>query len=265
MTLTDLSTRRQTVILAALAIMFLPVLAKAQTVGSVRFHTGAEIIGGSAGGGGTQIESAFRLRAMALADQIAEISDANSICPAPKIRAALAASQIRVVEELEVPAGTNTGDLDAYTHPGDIQLLQHSWDKFLDPKVPQVGQSVDLLILHESLRTTGNACGDDNFNRSTKIYKMLESNSSQNRGFDLSKYGVMECTEGVCAVAVPSLYKQTKVTCEKSLNIVYHELLRTGKIVTNTVPCYDTVVRSFPGKRDVVGHSGSFFGRIDFH
>ena len=85
--------------------------------------------GNSVGGGGAQIESAFRLRAGELIQKITKQSQANSICSADLLEKTLSSTKVRVVPHLVDPYTKKaiTGQkLDAWTVPGDIQLLENT-------------------------------------------------------------------------------------------------------------------------------------------
>jgi hypothetical protein len=130
-------------------------------------------LGPSNGGGGTEVESAFRLRANGLIDLIETVSAANSICSAKKLRETLKATNIVVADRL-IYRGRSRADFDAFTSPLKIQLLKSSWSRFLNPQTErEEGHSIDQLILHEVLRSTGRSCPDDRFARSERIEREL--------------------------------------------------------------------------------------------
>lgn len=127
------------------------------------------------GGGGAHIEAAFRLRAQTLIGQIENSPSASALCAAADMREALK-SKIRVVDQLidsatgQPPKETN---LDAWTVPGDLQLLKTSWEKFFKAEEVKTGRSVDVLVLHEIYRAT-KSCNDEQFAISDKIFGLLE-------------------------------------------------------------------------------------------
>ncbi len=87
---------------------------------------------GQNGGGGSRLESAFRLTAFELIHQISKNSVANSLCSAQTMRAGLDQSKINVVDILiDLDTGHPTLDqhLDAWTRPGNIQLRLSAWIK----------------------------------------------------------------------------------------------------------------------------------------
>jgi hypothetical protein len=140
------------------------------------------------GGGGAQIESAFRLRGTELIAAIAQSPEADKLCSATVMKTGLDGSKIRVVDRLINPV---TGkpivgqDLDAWTTPGDMQLLLSSWDQFFDVDVSHTGKSVDTLILHEIYRTTV-LCNDNNFKISENILKLLNLSNKYSKTYTFS-------------------------------------------------------------------------------
>lgn len=135
------------------------------------------LAGGADGGGGAQIESAFRLRAYDLISRVGATPTANAVCAASVMQDALDHTRIRVVRQLINP-GTHKPitdrDLDAWTVQGDMQLL-HSWARYLnDTATPASGQSIDVLILHEVYRATGGLCDDEYFKISQHIPELLK-------------------------------------------------------------------------------------------
>lgn len=126
-------------------------------------------------GGGAQIEAAFRLRAVELIRSIADSPKANALCAAEVMSSGLRSVKIRIVDELIDPAtGKSLTDknLDAWTSPGDMQLLKPSWAGYFDPSRASFDGSVDTLVLHEVYRSTG-TCDDDKFQISDQILSLL--------------------------------------------------------------------------------------------
>lgn len=144
---------------------------------------------GRESGGGAQIEGAFRMRAYELINSISLSPAANSLCPADLMRSSLRATKIRVVDELIDPSSGKTlssENLDAWTVPGDMQLLKSSWTKFLDPASPQIGKSVDVLILHETYRSTAGSCDDEGFKISDHILPLFALPTKYSQVFALT-------------------------------------------------------------------------------
>ena len=83
------------------------------------------------------------------------------------------------------------------------------------------------------------------------------------QAFDITPYGVLSCEFGQCTVDVPAYQNQSKAECEKAYRIVYAELNKGDRIISNTTPCYDTAVLSGAGPDRVV-HTKSFVGRITY-
>jgi hypothetical protein len=136
--------------------------------------TGLADFGPGEGGGGNEIEGAFRWRANAMIADLEKLPSSSSLCSAKTLRKSLDATKIRVVENLQVPAGYDNGVLDAFTAPGDMQLLRNSWHDFLNPNHTHVGMPVDMLIMHEVFRATGAACPDDKFARTEKLFAIYK-------------------------------------------------------------------------------------------
>lgn len=132
--------------------------------------------GSEGGGGGSRVESAFRLTATLLVDQVSKNVTANKLCSANIIQAGLNSSQIRVVDTL-IDGHTNNPiedqHLDAWTRPGLIQLRLDSWIKYLRSD-DSLDTSVYALILHELYRTT-TACDDDTGALSTAVIGLLRN------------------------------------------------------------------------------------------
>lgn len=144
---------------------------------------------GRESGGGAQIEGAFRMRAYELINSISDSPRADALCPADRMRTSLRATKIRVVDELIDPASGKslaTENLDAWTIPGDMQLLKDSWSKFLDPASSQVGKSVDVLILHETYRSTAGRCDDEGFKISDHILSLFALPTKYSQVFALT-------------------------------------------------------------------------------
>ncbi len=144
---------------------------------------------GRESGGGAQIEGAFRMRAYELINSISVSPKADTLCPADLMRSSLRATKVRVVDELIDPSnGKSLADqnLDAWTVPGDMQLLKPSWAKFLDPANAQTGKSVDVLILHETYRSTGGTCDDEGFKISDHILPLFTQPTKYSQLFALT-------------------------------------------------------------------------------
>jgi|GEM_PF-6375908 len=127
------------------------------------------------GGGGAQIESAFRLRAYGLIAKIADNAQATQFCSATTLQNALDHAKIDIVRELLNPQTGRpiTQILDAWTIPGDIQLLQRSWQNLVGTNASgNTSKSVDQLILHEVYRATG-SCDDEQFKISDRVFGYL--------------------------------------------------------------------------------------------
>lgn len=120
--------------------------------------------------------------------KVAASPDADQLCSADLMRTSLQATKIRVVDEL---IDSNTGkapadpNLDAWTIPGDMQLLKASWDEFFQHPKVQLGRDLDVLILHEIYRTT-KTCNDEKFAISEKIPPLFLLPSSSARIFRLT-------------------------------------------------------------------------------
>lgn len=152
-----------------------------------------------------------------------------------------------------------------------IQVNVALWNSLTDPRPRKalMVHELESLLGYEStgdysisgvyLDTTG-------FTKDLSAVTLHARRADEPRGFDLTSYGVMDCAFGDCSVIVPALTRQSKATCEKAFKAVYDNLLKTGKIITNTVECGDLVVRvPKNGGPDYEAHSGSFTGRISFH
>ncbi len=141
--------------------------------------------GAKEGGGGAQIEAAFRLRGYSMIADIADNPRANLMCPATLLRHALDHSTIKIVDQLVNPyTGKPVSPmLDAWTIPGYIQLKQSSWEFLVSPFAPPYvhGRSVNMLILHELYRATGR-CNDNNFRISERVIPLITN------GGDISTY-----------------------------------------------------------------------------
>ncbi len=150
---------------------------------------------GSQTGGGAQLESAFRLRGIELISSVANSPAANNQCSYTVMKIGLESTKIRVVDTLIDPSThfpiTNQ-NLDAWTSPGDMQLLERSWRLFLNSSyVPApMGKSVDTLILHEIYRSTG-VCDDENFKISDSVLELIRTSVKLSKEFDFkySRYG----------------------------------------------------------------------------
>jgi hypothetical protein len=163
----------------ALFLFLVPALIAA----SAQVASAGEGGGTSVGGGGAQIEASFRLKAYGLIQRIGEKADANALCSAQVMRAALDQTKISVVPKLIDPA---TGKpialiLDAWTVPNHIQLLQESWQNMIGVYSHpfRLKESVEVLILHEIYRSTG-TCDDDRFTISQKAYSLISGQARSN-------------------------------------------------------------------------------------
>ena len=139
------------------------------------------VAGGNTSGGGNRIESSFRLKSLELIYRVSIVPAAEKICGSPILSNALSSAKLRVVPALLNP---QTGEpireeLDAWSIPGDIQLLNKSWEKFLPLDKTASDRSVDKLVLHELLRATGDVCGDDNFEKSSQIFALIEASPTR--------------------------------------------------------------------------------------
>lgn len=144
--------------------------------------------GVGAGGGGAQIESAYRLRAYDLINKIGNVPAADSLCSSDVMLSALESTKIRVVDQL-IDLDTNLRikdqKLDAWTtsHLSDMQLLGNKWDSFLNGNVTKFnGRSIDVLALHEVYRAT-RTCNDEGFAISDKIPGLLKMPTKYSRIF----------------------------------------------------------------------------------
>ena len=134
-------------------------------------------VGGSNGGGGAQIESAFRLRANELIAKVAANPTANALCTATAMKEALLNTTIRVTKEIDDPRGRCKADqlFDACSYPGDMQLKHDSWLRFFDEtKTRPEDRSVEALILHEVYRVTRD-CNDEGFRLTDEALKALRA------------------------------------------------------------------------------------------
>jgi hypothetical protein len=177
--------------------------------------------GGIHGGGGSRLESAFRLTATSIIESVAKNASANDLCPSSNLTTGLNSSKIMVVDRL---TNLNTGksidenQLDAWTRPGNIQLRQAAWMTYLteDDRLPP---SVYALVLHELYRTT--SCDDDTGTLSTAVVKMM-STAPEDQAKKLKKlYAMKYIVPNPTGV---SSFKKTYVMhntlCESSINIL---------------------------------------------
>ncbi len=132
--------------------------------------------GSGTSGGGAEIASQFRLRGTDLINAVEQSPAANALCSAQEMRTGLDGTKIRVVDIIinsETNQPVTDQSLDAWTTPGDMQLLRTSWATFFNPTLPNNARSIDTLVLHEIYRATGK-CDDNNFIISDKILKLLK-------------------------------------------------------------------------------------------
>jgi hypothetical protein len=134
--------------------------------------------GGDGSGGGGRIEALFRSRAYSMISKIAKTPEADSLCPAAIIRSSFEKTKIRIVTQLTNPATGKPIDevgLDAWTVPGDMQLLGSSWSaNFAGAYYTDSG--ITTLILHEIYRSTGGICDDENFKISAAVADLIAFN-----------------------------------------------------------------------------------------
>jgi len=171
------------------------------------------------GGGGSRVESAFRLSAADLIKAISNNKRAQSFCPADLLTKSLNGAKILVVDTL---TDLNTGktvdtQLDAWSRLGSIQLRKAAWEKYLTSE-NRLDNSVSALVLHELYRSTG-ACDDDNGSLSTTVVKLLQPSKADTS----QKYIKLFALKApVADMPVPPSYHQGKIHhafCEKSLSM----------------------------------------------
>src|SRR5690606_10208446 len=95
--------------------------------GGIQAHAGND------GGGGSRIESAFRLASASLIQAISSNEAANKLCSGEVIQKGLNSSKIRVVDVLyDLNTGKEIKDqhYDAWTRPGTIQLKKRVWTDY---------------------------------------------------------------------------------------------------------------------------------------
>lgn len=131
--------------------------------------------GGVSGGGGSRIATAFRARGFELIRKVSKNSEANRLCASSILESSLRGTKVRAVGELLDPKTQKPvqGKDDAWTTPGDIQLLKSTWEGFLSEDGAAPVKSVDHLILHEILRSTASACPDDKYELSDRMMQVL--------------------------------------------------------------------------------------------
>lgn len=135
---------------------------------------------GREGGGGSQIETVFRLRAVGIIDRIKGQQDADKLCSAKTLRAALDKTKVRLREKIIDKRGNCSKQelLEACTYKHDIQLLEVKWATHLSPAAtPETRESVDAFILHELYRATG-SCNDDNYVLTMQAVPLLKGNAA---------------------------------------------------------------------------------------
>lgn len=143
--------------------------------------SGIHAFAGNDGGGGSRIESAFRLTATELIEQISKNKGANTLCVSSIIQGGLNTSKIRVVDTLmDLNTGKAVTDhYDAWTRPGTIQLKRKVWFNYLKGS-DRYDSDIYALILHELYRTT-KSCDDDTGALSTAVIRLLRE-PGQNGG-----------------------------------------------------------------------------------
>lgn len=148
-------------------------------------------IDGTAGsGGGSYIESVFRIKALELVRKIKKSPEANSLCAADLAQTTLESTEIRVVDKLK---NLSTGELidnaifDAWTQNQVIQLKQEAWEKlFFNPADGLRGRALNTLILHEVFRATG-SCNDEAFVLSDRATKIIRSITLTGKTWEFKK------------------------------------------------------------------------------
>jgi hypothetical protein len=171
------------------------------------------------GGGGSRVESAFRLSATDLIKAVGNNKWAQSFCPADLMTKSLNGAKVLVVDTL---TDLNTGkpvdtQLDAWTRPGTIQLRKAAWEKYLTSG-DRLDKSVSALVLHELYRSTG-ACDDDNGSLSTTVVKLLQPSKADASQKYIKLFALKS---PVTDMPVPANYHHGKVhhaLCEKSLSM----------------------------------------------
>lgn len=161
--------------------------------------------GNEGSGGGSEIESTFRLRASILIDEVAKSREADKLCSSENLRSSLDKTRIEIVEKLINPATHRpvSRSLDAWTSPGEIQLLRSSWVSYFDSSyIPSNGKSIDALILHEVYRATAGKCLDDRFVLTSRVLPLLEQPDPCTR----------IATEGAADMATPGFEPITSVS-----------------------------------------------------
>ncbi len=182
-------------------------------------------------GGGSRVAGAFRLRAYEIIKRISLNPNAEMLCASSVMIQALGNSEVRVVPDLiDLVTKLSVNDprlkkpsefLDAWSMPGDIQLL-NTWKDFVDAEKSKEGDSVDLLVLHEIYRSTGNVCLDERNLRSTQVISLL---SVPLRHSKIYKFNHL--VQDVRTIARGSLRPQSRQVCDlelKSINV--------GKVAT---------------------------------
>ncbi|MDR3607392.1 MAG: hypothetical protein P4M08_08430 [Oligoflexia bacterium] len=133
------------------------------------------LAGAEGSGGGSRIESAFRLSGSNLIQAVASNVETNRLCPSDVMQRGLDRAKITVVNTL---VDGNTGKpiedqhLDAWTRPGSIQLRYGAWVQYIHDDSTFDPAATDALILHEIYRSTGQ-CDDDTGALSTTVYQLL--------------------------------------------------------------------------------------------
>lgn len=156
------------------------------------------------GGGGAQIESAFRIQGYALISKIANNREANAFCDAGTLQSALDDSDVRIVDKLVDPSSSKPvpANLDAWTVKSDIQLLKGPWQSYFDPKTPvsPKDRSLGALIIHEIYRATG-TCDDDHFKITDRVFQLINGGQVVHQNFSEAwsfayVYRMSKCNDG---------------------------------------------------------------------
>jgi hypothetical protein len=150
------------------------------------FMSATATAAGQNGGGGAQIDAAFRTTGYSLIARIGANPAANAYCDATTLQSALDKSNVRIVDRLVNPKTNEpiTENLDAWTIPGDIQLLKSSWSGFVGPNslIGEARRSIGALIIHEIYRATG-VCNDDRFRITDRIFQLINGGELVHKNF----------------------------------------------------------------------------------
>ena len=180
----------------------------------------AALAGGGSDGGGAQIESAFRLRAYALIQEVSANSEAKELCSPALMKATLERTNIKVVNQLTNTANNQVitdQNLDAWTGGSVIQLKESSWQKFLnDPETKINGRTIDALTLHEIFRAT-ESCNDERFVLSDQMIPLLQAGENTSRLFDFKTQSLVWESHGILTIDPTSNPGGNRITifCDK--------------------------------------------------